>query len=82
MPTRGRSSEVYRYAGAGLHFSATIGVFALAGYLLDRWLGSAPWLLIVGVFVGFGAGLYSLILKLGPNRVAQGSRPPRDLPPA
>jgi F0F1-type ATP synthase assembly protein I len=34
------------------------------GQWLDRKLGTAPWLLIVGVFVGAGASFYSIYTKL------------------
>jgi F0F1-type ATP synthase assembly protein I len=33
----------------------------LAGYGLDRWLGSDPILLILGVFVGFAIGMQQLL---------------------
>jgi F0F1-type ATP synthase assembly protein I len=32
------------------------------GWLLDRWLGSDPWLFAVGVLVGFSLGTY-LVFK-------------------
>jgi ATP synthase protein I len=34
----------------------------LGGYGLDRWLGTEPVLLIVGVFLGFGIGMWQLLL--------------------
>jgi len=70
-------SQLYRYSGAGLKYSATIGVFAYAGYWADGELGTSPWLLIVGVFLGFGLGTYSLVLQL--SRPAPTS--PSDSPP-
>jgi F0F1-type ATP synthase assembly protein I len=33
------------------------------GYGLDRLLGTSPAFLIVGVFVGFGLGLYAVFLE-------------------
>jgi F0F1-type ATP synthase assembly protein I len=53
-----------RYAGLGLQFGATITIFALGGWWLDERLGSSPWLLLVGVFAGFGGGLFSLVRKV------------------
>jgi F0F1-type ATP synthase assembly protein I len=41
-----------------------IVVFMFAGMWLDRALGSSPWLLILFVFVGAGAGFYSIYRKL------------------
>ena len=52
------------FAGVGLQFAASIIVFLLAGQWLDRKLGTTPWLLIVGVFVGAGGGFYSMYRKL------------------
>jgi ATP synthase protein I len=52
------------FAGVGLQFAASIIVFLLAGQWLDRKLGTAPWLLIVGVFFGAGGGFYSMYRKL------------------
>ena len=52
-----------------------IGVFALGGHWLDGRLGSDPWLLILGVFVGFALGLVSLVSKLSPHG---GARKPND----
>jgi hypothetical protein len=56
--------ELYRYSGLGLQFAAAVAVFTLAGRWLDARLGSSPWLLLVGVFLGLGLGLYSLLKKL------------------
>ena len=39
---------------------AGIFVGALLGVLLDRWLHTAPWLLLLGIGLGFAAGLRNL----------------------
>ena len=57
--------DMFRYAGVGAHFAATIGLFAWFGYWADGRWGTGPWLLLVGVFLGFGLGLRSLVAKLG-----------------
>jgi ATP synthase protein I len=59
----GRTS-VGEFAGLGLQFAASIIVFLYAGQWLDRKLGTAPWLLMIGVFVGAGASFYSMYRKL------------------
>lgn len=75
------SSDIYRYAGVGTQFAATLAVFGGAGWWLDAKLGSSPWLLLLGVFTGFGLGLYSMTLKLGSKGRSEGgaddSRRPR-----
>jgi len=53
-----------RFAGVGLQFALSILVFLYAGQWLDRKLGTAPWLLLVGVFVGGAGSFYSMYRKL------------------
>ena len=75
MPaSRNVQKDNARYAGVGLQFAATIGVFALLGFWADRFLDSAPWLLLVGVFLGFGLGLKSLVSNLGPREPTKSQR--------
>ena len=52
------------FAGVGLQFAVSILVFLYLGQWLDRKLGTAPWLLIGGVFLGAGASFYSMYRKL------------------
>jgi len=42
--------------------SATL-TWAGIGWLLDRWLGTAPWFLAVGALVGNAAGIYLVWLR-------------------
>ena len=41
----------------GIEFVGTVLVGALIGFLLDKWLGTAPWLMIVFLLLGFAGGL-------------------------
>lgn len=52
------------FAGVGLQFAVSILVFLYLGQWLDRKLGTEPWLLIIGVFLGAGASFYSMYRKL------------------
>jgi ATP synthase protein I len=52
------------FAGVGLQFAVSILVFLYLGQWLDRKLGTAPWLLMGGVFLGAGASFYSMYRKL------------------
>jgi ATP synthase protein I len=66
---RGRDKRVAapsvgEYAGVGLQFALTIVVFMFAGMWLDRTLNTSPLLLILFVFLGAGAGFYSIYRKL------------------
>ena len=62
--------------GSGLGVALRIGVELVAalivgggiGFLLDRWLGTAPWLLVVFFLLGAGAGIvnvYRVMVGLG-----------------
>jgi ATP synthase protein I len=50
--------------GVGLGFAASILLFFFLGRWLDDRLGTEPWLLIVGVFVGLAAGFWSMYRRL------------------
>ena len=39
---------------------AAILLLGGAGFVLDRWLGTEPWLLVAGLLVGAAIGLYQL----------------------
>ena len=53
-----------QFAGAGLQFAVTIVAFMFLGIWLDKTLGSSPWFVLVCVFLGAGAGFYSIYRKL------------------
>lgn len=63
MPVRQRpiDNPVFRLVTIGLELVLYIGVCGLLGFWLDRWLGSAPWLLLAGLLVGLLAGGYRFI---------------------
>ena len=52
---------------SGIAYAAAISLFAavvsglLVGWLLDRWLGTRPWLLVTGLILGSAAGFYEFI---------------------
>jgi ATP synthase protein I len=45
------------YAAAFNLFASVIGLGGV-GWLLDRWLGTAPWLLVSGIVLGAVVGFY------------------------
>lgn len=57
--------EVTRNSGAA--YAAALALFFTVatclglGYLLDRWLGTGPWLLVTGIVVGSALGLYEFV---------------------
>ena len=70
----GEGKAIAHRTGLGLAFRiGTELVSALVvgvgiGWLLDRWLGTAPWFLVVFLFLGAGAGImnvYRTVNRLG-----------------
>jgi len=49
----------YSVVGAGFQLAFAILFFTGMGYLGDRKLGTAPWLMLLGLAVGLGAGFYA-----------------------
>ena len=52
------------HAGAGLQFAVALLASLFLGQWLDDRLGTAPWLMLLGVFVGGGGGFYAMYRKL------------------
>ena len=57
------------------HLVAGVGVGAFGGYLLDRWLGTAPVLLIVLLFCGAAGGMLNIYRTATRQGMALGYRP-------
>jgi len=51
-------------AGIGIQFVVVLLVFLFAGKWLDERLGTSPWLLMIGVFLGFGLSLLYMYRRL------------------
>lgn len=47
--------EAAPYLGLGIEIMISMVFFVLLGHYADGWLGTAPWLLIVGAFLGLVA---------------------------
>jgi ATP synthase protein I len=52
---------------SGIAYAAAFSLFASVatlcgfGWLLDRWLGTSPWLMVAGIVLGSIAGFYQFI---------------------
>ena len=55
---------VYRYSGLGCVFAAGVLVFMAGGWVLDRWLGTFPLLLVLGALLGAALGTLSIYRRL------------------
>ena len=49
----------------GVELMSAILTWAGLGWLADRWLGTGPWLLVVGALIGNAAGIYLIWLRSG-----------------
>lgn len=61
---RSGGPEAGEMMGVGLQFAASILLFLFLGMWADRRLGTEPWLLIAGVFIGGTAGFWSIYHRL------------------
>lgn len=66
------SGGVAQYGGLGLQFGAAVAFFTWGGYKLDEWLGSSPWLTLLGALLGAGAAFYSIYRKVFPPPASKG----------
>ena len=57
--------EASPYLGLGMQLALSMIFFVGAGYLLDRWLGTDPWLLVVGAVLGMVAVFIHLFRLVG-----------------
>ena len=65
MKSEDNPQEINRKSG--LAYAAAFSLFAsvvaglIVGWVLDRWLGTQPWLLVGGIALGAVAGFYQFI---------------------
>lgn len=65
----------------GTEFIAAIIVGAGAGFLLDQWLGTGPWLMLVLLLIGFAAGVLNVTRSAAAMNSASPPPPGSDLGP-
>lgn len=63
-PPASKREESSGYA-IGMEFVGAILGGGFIGWLLDRWLGTAPWLMIVLLLLGFAAGTRNAMRRSG-----------------
>ncbi len=61
-PERGDDARrVGALMSAGLAFAFSVVIGVGGGIALDRWLGTSPWLLFLGLVTGFAEGVRNLL---------------------
>lgn len=53
---------------AGVEVVSALAAGVLAGWLLDRWLGTGPWLLLLFFVLGGAAGVLNVYRLISPRR--------------
>ena len=66
--------EGLKYAS---EFSAAIIAGAFLGYIVDKFVGTGPWGLLIGLLLGFGAGVMNVVRAAKEGMDGSGT----DLPP-
>jgi F0F1-type ATP synthase assembly protein I len=74
-PRRPDLRRLAELSSIGLILPSSIAVGLFLGYFLDRWLGTAPWLLLSLTVLGIVSGLLSLFRAL---RKELKDEPPED----
>jgi ATP synthase protein I len=73
-----RQLGVLSGVGLTLVIATVLGLWG--GYVLDQWLGSSPWFLLVGLLLGIASGFVNLFRATGvfdrEERQAERDRPP------
>jgi len=68
-PKKGSTAETVRTLGAlstvGFSFVLAIVIGTWFGWLLDGWLGTAPWMLLLFFFLGLAAGVLNAYRTAG-----------------
>jgi ATP synthase protein I len=60
MPRNTILGKVITYSSIGIQVGLTVAIAIIAGVYLDQWLGTGPWLTILGLLVGVISGFTRL----------------------
>jgi len=65
VPTEPDQQEANRKSGiaygAALALFASVAALCGLGWVLDRWLHTAPWLMVTGIVLGAALGFYQFV---------------------
>ena len=78
QPSERRRRAAIQLSAVGLEFASTVIGGLVLGYYLDDWLGTEPWLFLVGTFGGLGAAVVRMLTLLKKYAAASPERPDRD----
>ena len=52
--------------GLGFEIAVPVLLFLFAGYKVDGWLGTRPWVMLAGMALGMVVGFYGLVKRVLP----------------
>ncbi len=62
-------------ASTGITFVVATSGGTILGYFIDRWLGSSPWLTLIGLGLGIVAGFRELVRTIKAAERQEGNGP-------
>jgi F0F1-type ATP synthase assembly protein I len=68
--------DAVRFSGYGISWVLTILLLVWGGRELDEWLGTTPLLVLLGAFLGVGAGFCTLYVRAVVEPAAKGKEIP------
>lgn len=64
MPPEPKDQRAFGFLGVGFQFAATVLVLTGIGHAADRWLDTAPGLLLLGLFLGLCTATWDLLKQV------------------
>lgn len=64
MPEPSAWRSLGMLATVGLTFVAATAGATIAGYFIDRWVGTSPWFTLIGLALGIAAGFRDLFRSI------------------
>ena len=61
----GPSVKGAQFIGLGFEMVVPIVLLMYVGYRFDAWLGSRPWLFLLGALLGIAVGFYVMFKRVG-----------------
>jgi F0F1-type ATP synthase assembly protein I len=66
-PGRGEittAANPWSFVGMGVEIAVPVVLFTFLGYKADGWLGTEPWLVVVGALLGIAVSFYTLFKRV------------------
>ena len=58
-----KKNDAMKWMGMAWEMAATMGVFVFLGWKGDAWLGTKPWLTLLGSLLGVGGAMWVMFRK-------------------